>query len=111
MYYPMSNPQKHMNQISWLLFNNLLPHLRILCIAARLNIVENEIEEKVLCQVALFGIFLATSAHIFFLALATLLISQFPRGHATKDPPSTGGLWLMRLLVLGKIALTKFRIS
>ena len=64
--------------------------------------MENEIEEKVLCQVALFGIFLATSAHIFFLALATLLISQFPRGHATKDPPSTGGPWIVRLLVLGK---------
>jgi hypothetical protein len=38
----------------------------------------------------------------FFLALATLLISQFPRGHATKDPPSTGGPWIVRLLVLGK---------
>ena len=72
--------------------------------------MENEIEEKVLCQVALFGIFLATSAHIFFLALATLLISQFPRGHATKDPPSARGPWPMRLLVFGKIALTKFRI-
>ena len=107
----MLNSQKHMNQISWLSFNNQFPHLRILCIAARLNIVENEIEEKVLCQVALFGIFLATSAHIFFLALATLLISQFPRGHATKDPPSTGGPWLMRLLVLGKVAIIKFRIS
>ena len=69
--------------------------------------MENEIEEKVLCQVALFGIFLATSAHIFFLALATLLISQFPRGHATKDPPSTGGPWLMRLLVLEKNSINQ----